>query len=869
MVAAIGAWSAQTSGVRLLGALGFENAYAFAMRGDAARAKGIVSLDDLVRDLRDKAQRLEQERDDLAHVLNRGSRPQHYQGDPAEQFATMTAQAMRTSMETLDLPGWAKKQLDALGTEFSTSDLANAATSIYATQDAILALQKIVKPMAGSLGQLANSSSDTLFNLAQLAGGFDQLTSTLGTYYTNYYSAAERQGAALSNLTAQYKELNMGALPTTKEAFRGVIDSFVAGGGRAQEGGEKTYLTLMQLANGFAALDSNAQDLTKQTDLQIAMLRAQGKESAAVAIERQREIDALSKTNPELVDMQKNLYALTDAASLKAARDDLQIQVDRALGDEAGALAIERQRELLALQNTHPELISLQQQLYNLADAATSAAAATKLYDAASAAQDKFLTDSQKINKGYHTVAQSLIKAGNTTPEDTLVRMLKDLPKQDIYDLATSFITMSNASVEAKTSVAEAAGSLADLKDAAAQLAYDTTKAGMEKTIAEMTKQYGDLQAAMDLINPPLKTISQQYTDNAAALKTLSESLDVLLGTAKKTPQEILSDMLTSQKALKDARSSVKDAILSSRLAGMTPKDKAAALREQEAGLYSQLRTAADPAAVVSKLQSVILERVKAEAAIQVATAAIVVTAAEQEASLAKVARDAQLDSLKSQLDGFKKLKDLAANMGQFIGELKFSDLSSQNYADQLNAAQSLYYTTLDKARNGDANAVANVQGNASAYLKEAQNYYGGATAPYNAIFEGVLSSLNQLGLDAQNVDPQIAALQVQIDKMSAINAALDALDATTVSTSKEEVLALQALDTAIAARQEADAAAIAEQTQIAKEQLVVLEEQQKTLKEQILQQGKIYTDLIASLNKLNDNFEKAQKNANMEAAKP
>lgn len=48
-------------------------------------------LDDLVRDLRDRAQRLEQERDDLAHVLNRGSRPQHYQGDPAEQFATSIA----------------------------------------------------------------------------------------------------------------------------------------------------------------------------------------------------------------------------------------------------------------------------------------------------------------------------------------------------------------------------------------------------------------------------------------------------------------------------------------------------------------------------------------------------------------------------------------------------------------------------------------------------------------------------------------------------------------------------------------------------------------------------------------------------------
>ncbi len=48
MVAAIGAWAAKDSGVRLLGALGFENAYAFAMRGDDAKRRGIASLDDLV-----------------------------------------------------------------------------------------------------------------------------------------------------------------------------------------------------------------------------------------------------------------------------------------------------------------------------------------------------------------------------------------------------------------------------------------------------------------------------------------------------------------------------------------------------------------------------------------------------------------------------------------------------------------------------------------------------------------------------------------------------------------------------------------------------------------------------------------------------
>jgi osmoprotectant transport system permease protein len=49
MVAGIARWAQATSGVRVLGALGFENAYAFAMRGDDARARGLATLDDLAR----------------------------------------------------------------------------------------------------------------------------------------------------------------------------------------------------------------------------------------------------------------------------------------------------------------------------------------------------------------------------------------------------------------------------------------------------------------------------------------------------------------------------------------------------------------------------------------------------------------------------------------------------------------------------------------------------------------------------------------------------------------------------------------------------------------------------------------------------
>ncbi|WP_068073821.1 ABC transporter permease/substrate-binding protein [Novosphingobium lentum] len=47
MIAGIGQWLNRPGGARLIGALGFENAYVFAMQGDKARAAHIATLDDL------------------------------------------------------------------------------------------------------------------------------------------------------------------------------------------------------------------------------------------------------------------------------------------------------------------------------------------------------------------------------------------------------------------------------------------------------------------------------------------------------------------------------------------------------------------------------------------------------------------------------------------------------------------------------------------------------------------------------------------------------------------------------------------------------------------------------------------------------
>ncbi|MES2442821.1 MAG: ABC transporter permease/substrate-binding protein [Pseudomonadota bacterium] len=49
IVAGVAAWAREQHRVTLLGSLGFENAYAFAMRGDDAKKRGIASLTDLAR----------------------------------------------------------------------------------------------------------------------------------------------------------------------------------------------------------------------------------------------------------------------------------------------------------------------------------------------------------------------------------------------------------------------------------------------------------------------------------------------------------------------------------------------------------------------------------------------------------------------------------------------------------------------------------------------------------------------------------------------------------------------------------------------------------------------------------------------------
>lgn len=478
--------------------------------------------------------------------------------------------------------------------------------------------------------------------------------------------------------------------------------------------------------------------------------------------------------------------------------------------------------------------------------AAAAAEAAAELRDALSSAiadaLPKFQSPTEQALSQYDRIAGNLQAAGVLQGAD-LSAVLQGASKDDIFAFARAFVELGSNTDEAKLAVVEAASALADLKDAATELAADS----LRQRIQDITDAFGDLS----VIDPQALNLSQQFVQNANSIKTLEDGLASLLGTVGRSVQDVLADLLQSQRALQSVRASLADAIDEARLRGLTPEARVAALRGQESSLFGQLQTAADPAAVAQRLQAVIVARIKEEAGIRQAAADGAVQALQLQEDLARKARDAQIDALREQISGAERLAELSKNIGQFTASLRFGDLSPADFASQLEAARSLFDSTLAGARAGDEFAQSNLITNAQAYLQEAASFAPVGTEQYASIFRAVTSALDEFGATGANVDPQLAALNAQLEALQALNDRQADFAAAVIDTSAEEVAALSALDEALAKREEAAQRAIAEQTDLAREQIEQIKLTNEELRAQIAQQAAMQAELLAELDRL------------------
>lgn len=350
-----------------------------------------------------------------------------------QQLTTALAGDVRSALQQIDIPAWAKSQLQMLTGDVSFEQLTGVVQSILATKDAFLSLGQ-------AMPQLKNLTDGAVEGLLQAFNGIDNLKTAAGSYYENFYTEAEKSARATQQLTDQLSAVGV-ALPATRDAYRQLVEAQDLN----TESGRKAYAALLQLSPAFAALvpateslaDSATQtaaevaaaaakmaeagrkvlaDLAaQQGDLQVELLRAQGKAEEAAALERQQALakltEGLSAADTAaataaydlVLGLKAQIQATNDAksaaeqaaqaaqaaaqaeaqrvAAIASERDGLVTRLLQAQGDTAGL----RARELAGLDESNRALL---ERIFAIEDEkAAQAAAAQAAQEAAQAAQ--------------------------------------------------------------------------------------------------------------------------------------------------------------------------------------------------------------------------------------------------------------------------------------------------------------------------------------------------------------------------------------------------------------------------------------------------------------------------------------------------
>lgn len=716
-------------------------------------------------------------------------------------------------------------------------------------------VSEIVKTVNESLDTLgltmfdvSLAGTEAAVNFADLFGGLDKASAALQSYYSNFYKAEEKTANVMQSLTTQFEKLGVETVPTTKEAFRQLVEEADAAGNT------KLVATLIQVSGAFSQLMDELEylrpveyfieklqeqkrtneeiaqsiiELNKETtNLQIELLKATGQIDAANRAAYELATKGMSEAEKAIYDFNESLRQQIDIAN---ERKGLENDLLRMTNNTVEL----RRRELEALD---PANRALKEFINTIEDT-------QKLNDAIDQQLPKFLPKEQYRDLKFHQFGQKLLDEGIVAGVaiDTLAAKLRIMSREDIYATVVELMGMNHMTDQMRITLVETAGAIADFNDEIADFEKTLKINDIQKSLDTISKFIGDVS----VVDEPKLTLSEQYVKNKEILGSI---LDFFGEKAKTTVEDVVNNLLEQAQALKNFRSNLKDSIEDAKVKSMTKPERVTYLKKREQSLYVELQTAKDPVAVAQKIQDTIIERLQTEADIR-----------EELANKDKEANDLKKKSLEDQITSLEKIKDITNQIHQFTSSLRFSDLSPLNYQDQLGQAKTLFDETLAKAKTGDENAISNLIENARAYIEEARSYFASGT-DYASIFNEVTGSLDAFGMTP--IDPQLDTLYKQLDALEAIEKNQFDTDASVRQMNEELVSELGRLDEAVAAREEKTRDLLTEQRDL----LIVTTENQKA---QIEQWKAIAEALIKELDRLNQTTDKTLEQVLLENAAP
>jgi hypothetical protein len=230
-----------------------------------------------------------------------------------EQYLAALTSSVRTALDGIGLPAWAKKMMQGVASNASLEDLAKVVQQINTTQ-------KALKIMGDSLVGFAELSDAAVSALIAAAGGIDGLASSASSYYQNFYTEAERLSQAGKGVAEALASVGL-QMPASRAAYRALLEQQMALGGS----GAPAVAMLLRANEAFAALypevEATNDALRSQADI-LSERQALQKEldqlTMSTAELRAQERAALDESNRALYDqvtLQRALKESTQASS--------------------------------------------------------------------------------------------------------------------------------------------------------------------------------------------------------------------------------------------------------------------------------------------------------------------------------------------------------------------------------------------------------------------------------------------------------------------------------------------------------------------------------------------------------------------------
>jgi uncharacterized protein (DUF2164 family) len=293
------------------------------------------------------------------------------------------------------------KETEAVGVSYAKIGETSLET-LNRLSTSIVAINSMFSDLGFALKETSLAGADAASKFADLFGGLSEASSALSAYYENYYSEEERVANTTRKLTEALSALGI-SMPEDRNAFKDIVDDAMSSGNEELAAQLiKLSNVFAELNPAIQEVTETMRDLLSESrELEIELMTLQGRTDEAKAATRALAIEGMTAAEIAIYDYNEGLRdqisAIKKAQDVAEAMSDIQIRLLKAQGKETEALAIERAKERAEMQALDPVLAQMLDTLYAAEDASAAADAAKEVADAWKDTTDSILEEVARI----------------------------------------------------------------------------------------------------------------------------------------------------------------------------------------------------------------------------------------------------------------------------------------------------------------------------------------------------------------------------------------------------------------------------------------------------------------------------------------